>query len=69
MEKLTNERSCMTVRDLQLELGVSRPVAYQLAMRSDFPSFRIGKRILIPRESFSAWLSAQVADKRGAEVR
>lgn len=36
-------------------LGISRKVAYDLARRKDFPSVRISKRIVIPRDRFLAW--------------
>ena len=33
--------------------------AYNLMHRSDFPSFRIGKRLLVKRDKLTAWLDAQ----------
>lgn len=40
-------------------LGVSRPTVYQLIHRDDFPSFTIGKRVLISRSGLEAWVAAQ----------
>lgn len=40
-------------------LGVSRPTVYTLIRRSDFPSFKIGQRTLIPAEGLRAWVQAQ----------
>lgn len=37
----------MTVEELASYLHVSRVTAYTLAGREDFPSFRVGRRILI----------------------
>ena len=41
------ERRIMTVEELASYLHVSRVTAYTLAGREDFPSFRVGRRILI----------------------
>ena len=38
-------------------LGISRVGAYNLCHAKGFPSVRIGKRILIPRDRFLAWLN------------
>ena len=52
-----------SVRDLYTHLGFTRSTAYELVARSDFPSFRIGKKIYIPRAAFERWLDEQVAAK------
>lgn len=54
MEKLT-----YTVDEIGQLLGISRPKAYELANRKDFPTLRIGKRILIPAERFHQWLNTE----------
>lgn len=40
-------------------LGISRPSLYQLLNRSDFPSFRVGGRVLIAVEELRQWVSQQ----------
>ena len=46
--------------DLLAELfGVSRASAYELMRERDFPSFRIGKRILVSRENLIAWVESR----------
>lgn len=50
------EKSTMSVQDLSLKLGISLPKAYALVKAPDFPTIRIGTRILIPVEGFQAWL-------------
>ena len=40
-------------------LGVSRASAYELMREKDFPSFRIGKRILVTRENLMEWVNRQ----------
>lgn len=41
-------------------LRVSKPTAYQLMARSDFPTFRIGNRVLVSADGLRAWISKQV---------
>ena len=58
------DKMCMSVPEMAKALGISRPTAYTLANRDDFPSIRIGKRIIIPRDAFVKWLHETVADGR-----
>ena len=37
-------------------LGVSISSAYELMHEKDFPSVRIGKRFIVPREDLKAWI-------------
>ena len=46
-------------------LGVSISSAYELMHEKDFPSVRIGKRFIVPREDLKRWMDEQVA-KRGS---
>ena len=45
--------------------GVSRASAYELMRERNFPSFRIGKRILVSRENLIAWVESRY-EKGGA---
>lgn len=54
MQKLT-----FTVDEMGDLMGISRPKAYELANRKDFPSIHIGRRILISRVALEAWLQEQ----------
>lgn len=46
--------------DLLAELfGVSRASAYELMRERNFPSFRIGKRILVSRGNLIAWVESR----------
>lgn len=40
-------------------LGVSRPTLYQYIGREDFPSFRVGNRVLISVSGLQAWIEQQ----------
>ena len=37
--------------------NITRQAMYLAAARGDFPSIRLGRRILIPRLAFEAWLT------------
>ena len=41
-------------------LGVSISSAYELMHEKDFPSVRIGKRFIVPREDLKAWIEKSV---------
>ena len=49
----------LSVEEVASFLGISRVGAYNLSHSKGFPSMRIGKRILIPRDKFLAWLNEQ----------
>ncbi len=46
-------------------LGVSRPTLYTLIHRSDFPSFRVGGRVLVSVAGLREWIDRQA---KGAQV-
>ena len=46
----------LRVEEMAAFLGISRVAAYNLSHSKGLPSKRIGKRILIPRDEFLAWL-------------
>ena len=54
MEKLT-----ISVSEVGVALGISRPKAYELTNRADFPVVRVGSRKVIPIDAFKKWLEAQ----------
>lgn len=54
MEKITYNAT-----ELAALLGISRYAAYNLMHRADFPSFRIGKRLLVTHVDTLSWLSKQ----------
>lgn len=37
-------------------LGISRPTLYQYIGRDDFPSFRVGNRVLVSVAGLQAWI-------------
>ena len=46
-------------------LGVSISSAYELLHEPGFPVVRVGSRMVVPKEKFVAWVSAQA--ERGAQ--
>lgn len=46
-------------------LGVSRPTLYQLLNRADFPSFRVGGRVLISVAGLQEWINRQTKEDVG----
>ncbi len=41
-------------------LGVSPATSYELLHESDFPSLKIGNRIVVPKEQFILWMESHV---------
>ena len=41
-------------------IGISRASAYRLAARPDFPSLRIGKRIILSRDHVKQWVNQEL---------
>ena len=56
---MRNEKLTLSVDELAQELGISKPLAYNLIKRNDFPSLRISeRRIVIPVDALRSWLNA-----------
>ena len=49
----------ISVDEMAKILSIARATAYQLTKTQDFPCFYIGKRIIIPLQSFHAWAAGQ----------
>lgn len=45
-------------------LGISSTTAYELMRREDFPSIKIGSRLIVPKEKFIEWVNTQ-AERNG----
>ena len=53
----------LSVDELKNELGISRSTAYELIQKPDFPSFTIGRRVLISRDGLKKWIEKQCLTK------
>jgi excisionase family DNA binding protein len=45
--------------EAQVYLGIGRSLAYQIFNRQDFPSIRIGRRLLVRLDALDQWMDAQ----------
>lgn len=48
--------------ELATILGISRNKAYELANRTDFPKFRVGRKIIISKKHFVEWMDTHFSD-------
>ena len=55
-----NTALCYKVDDLCGLLSISRPTAYELVHKRDFPKIQVGRRILVPRAGLEKWLESQL---------
>lgn len=46
----------LTADDLSKFLGISKGSCYSMLKRDDFPTIKIGKRVLVSRDRFIQWL-------------
>ena len=53
----------LSVPEIAVVLGISRAAAYELARSKDFPSLRIGTRIVVPKDKFISWINRKVEGK------
>ena len=49
----------LSVPEMAAALGISRAGAYELARSEGFPAFRIGTRIVIPKDKLQEWVDKQ----------
>lgn len=52
----------LNVKQLADLLGVSDSSVYELIQEDGFPSLRIGKRIVIPKEELREWISTHAKE-------
>ena len=50
----------LNATSLSRALGISRAGAYNLLNRRDFPTLRIGKRVLAPKEKVVEWINRNI---------
>ena len=62
MKKVVSDQRALSVAEMAETLGISRTTAYELVNREDFPSMRIGQRIIVPVDALDRWLERGVAD-------
>ena len=65
-EKPKYRSMAMSVEDMAEELTIGRNVAYELVQQPGFPSFQIGRRVLVSRKGLQDWIDAQC--KKGHDI-
>ena len=50
----------LTATELAGALGISRAGAYTLIHSKGFPTLRIGKRLMVPKDKLSAWIDRNI---------
>ena len=56
-----NLPAVLNANQLATALGISRAGAYQLLNTATFPTLRIGKRLLVPRDKLVEWIDVVAA--------
>ena len=52
----------LTVVETAALLSISLPTAYELVKRQDFPSMRVGRKILVSRAGLDNWIQGQLGE-------
>lgn len=55
-----NTKKTLTVHELSEYLGIGRATAYELVNSDGFPSFRIGKKILVNADALQEWIDQNI---------
>lgn len=60
MENIGFQKRAIDVDELAEALGISKPTAYELCNRKDFPAIHVTpRRIIIPVDGLQRWLEEQ----------
>ena len=51
------------VEDMADELTIGRSIAYDLVQQPGFPSFMIGRRVLVSRKGLQEWIDRQCLER------
>ncbi len=54
------EKKNMSVEEFRVYMGIGRATAYELVNSAGFPSFRIGKKILINVDALQDWIDQNI---------
>ena len=54
-----DKKAAISVGEMAEMLGISKPKAYEPVNREDFPKITLGRRIIIPVETFMKWLDEE----------
>lgn len=60
-----NLPAVLNATQLATALGISRAGAYQLLNTETFPTLRIGKRLLVPKDKLISWIEQNTGGANG----
>ena len=60
LEQLPITLKAEEVAQVAQVLGISRANAYVLMHSADFPTLRIGKRMVVPKDKLIEWINKQI---------
>ena len=60
-----NLPTVLNATQLATALGISRAGAYQLLNTESFPTLRIGKRLLVPKDKLIDWIERNTGGDNG----
>lgn len=65
MNNYENLPAVLNANQLAAALGISRAGAYQLLNTRTFPTLRIGKRLLVPKDKLIDWIERNTGGGNG----
>lgn len=65
MNNYENLPAVLNANQLAAALGISRAGAYQLLNTRTFPTLRIGKRLLVPKDKLIDWIEQNTGGGNG----
>lgn len=61
-KSVTGETIILTVQQAAEQMNVSRPTLLKWTHLPGFPCFRVGRKILVPRQALIAWANEQASE-------
>lgn len=58
------EKLVYSIQEAAKLLGISRSYAYELVRNGTIPALELGKKRVIPKEKFIAWINGKESEKR-----
>jgi len=62
------EKAVYNIYEVAALMEINLPKAYEIARQENFPSIRIGRRIVVPKEAFHRWLEQAALDKQSYDT-
>ena len=62
------EKAVYNIYEVAALLEMNLPKAYELARQEKFPSIRVGRRIVVPKEAFHRWLEEAAFNKQSYDT-